>query len=228
MRHESNNESGVLVVEPTVEAILIPGGGLTDDGVPHPWSMERLDWALAYPGQPVLVCLSGYSPHKAPPRDAYGQPITEACGAANYLLSRGCEPGRILTEWSSFDTIGNAFFARIQHVEPRGWSRLLVVTSEFHLPRTRAVFETVLGLPNHHGERWTCQFAGTANRGLSGDILRLREEKEARALAGWRRQVANGAWRTLADFHQWLWTRHECYAPGLVPVREAGGVTGSY
>ena len=41
-------------------------------------------------------------------------------------------------EWSSYDTIGNAYFSLTQHVVPRAWSNVVVVTNEFHLPRTRA------------------------------------------------------------------------------------------
>jgi len=35
---------------------------------------------------------------------------------------------------------GNAFFARLIHVEPRRLMRLLVTTSEFHSERTEEIF----------------------------------------------------------------------------------------
>jgi len=228
MQTPAESRSSTPPATPPFDAVLVLGGGLTPAGVPHPWVIARLEQALTIPGEPALVCLSAYSPHTGPHRNVEGLLVTEASAAATWLLQRGCDPGRIFTEASSLDTIGNAYFARVQHVEPRGWSRLLVVTSEFHLPRTRAVFETVLGLPNRHGERWNCEFVGTDNSGLAADILRERSDKESRALERWLRQVAEADWQTLADFHRWLWTEHACYAPGLVPTRESGRVTGSY
>ena len=44
---------------------------------------------------------------------------------------------RTLAETTSFDTIGNAFYSRNDHCSLAGWRRLLVITSEFHLARTR-------------------------------------------------------------------------------------------
>src|SRR5436309_11511249 len=63
-------------------------------------------------------------------------PISSA--GARYLLERGAEPGRILMEAVSLDTIGNAYFSRLLHVIPREFRRVLVVTSDFHMPRTQA------------------------------------------------------------------------------------------
>ena len=35
------------------------------------------------------------------------------------------------------DTIGNAYFLRATHTDPAGWRNLVVITNEFHMPRTR-------------------------------------------------------------------------------------------
>ena len=45
------------------------------------------------------------------------------------------------TQVSSFDTVGNAYFALTIHAIPAGWRKVAVVTSAFHMPRTRALFE---------------------------------------------------------------------------------------
>ena len=47
-------------------------------------------------------------------------------------------PADILEENLALDTIGNAFFARTDHCSLAGWKRLLIITSEFHMDRTRA------------------------------------------------------------------------------------------
>ena len=41
---------------------------------------------------------------------------------------------------------GNGYFALTQHAIPRRWRRMAVVTSDFHMPRSRAIFEWVFGL----------------------------------------------------------------------------------
>lgn len=45
-----------------------------------------------------------------------------------------------LQEVSSYDTVGNAYFSLTIHALPSGWRRLAVVTSHFHMPRSRALF----------------------------------------------------------------------------------------
>ena len=65
---------------------------------------------------------------------------------ASYLLHRGVPRHRILMERASYDTIGNAYFSLAIHVLPRNFRELLVITSAFHMPRTRAIFEWIYGL----------------------------------------------------------------------------------
>lgn len=210
------------------DAILVPGGGLTPAGTPHPWVVARLDRALDIHTASPILCLSGFSPHKPPLTDQHGLPVLEGNASARYLLRGGCDPTRILTECCSFDTIGNALFSRLLHAETRGWRRVLIVTSQFHLLRTRAIFETVYQLPNRHGERIACEFLGTPDEGLDELILSARREREKDSLSRWHSQVAESRWATLADFHEWLWTHHECHAAGLTPRRADGSVVRSY
>jgi hypothetical protein len=42
--------------------------------------------------------------------------------------------------------VGNAYFSLSVHALPAGWRRLAVVTSDFHMPRTRALFAGIYGL----------------------------------------------------------------------------------
>jgi uncharacterized SAM-binding protein YcdF (DUF218 family) len=51
-----------------------------------------------------------------------------------------------LQEVSSFDTVGNAYFSLMIHVVPAGWRRLAVVTSDFHMPRSRALFADIYSM----------------------------------------------------------------------------------
>ena len=61
-----------------------------------------------------------------------------ATASAAELIDAGVDERDVFVETTSFDTIGNAFFARTDHCSLAGWKRLLVITSEFHMDRTRA------------------------------------------------------------------------------------------
>jgi len=206
------------------DAILVPGGGLDALGKPYPWVMERLQWAANNRGDATIVGLSGFTAHRAPPRDELGFPITEAGAAARYLCELRVAPEFIATETSSIDTIGNAFFSRVIHAEPRGWRRLTVVTSKFHLERTRAIFEDVYSLPLRTGVSvdYTLEFVATSNRGVPEEELSDREAREARSLASWRETWRANGFTSLAMFHQWLFSIHACYAANRNPERISG------
>jgi hypothetical protein len=195
---------------PHFDAILICGGGVRDGGALPEWAKARFDRALECPGAPFLIALSAGTPHRPPPLDERGFPITEAAAGARYLLARGVDPTRILIEAASYDTIGNAYFSRMLHVAPRAFSSALVITSEFHMPRAEAVFRWVYGLPDP-GSDCRLEFAATPNRGIPDDTLRARLEKESTALAQFHAVQAGIG--SLAAFHRWLFTVHELYSP---------------
>jgi uncharacterized SAM-binding protein YcdF (DUF218 family) len=190
-----------------LDAVLIPGGGLTDAGELPPYVVARLDRALAHPAA-YFIPLSAGTPHRPPPLDARGYPICEAWPAARYLRAHGIPERRILAETFSYDTIGNAFFTRLVHAEPRGLRRLHVVTSEFHMPRTEAIFRWVFGVTPSGG--YELSFEAAENAGISGEALEHRAAKERasldQAIALSRRIV------TLSELHEWMYAEHGAYA----------------
>lgn len=111
-----------------------------------------------------IVCSGGGTPHKPPHLNEHGFVIHESvscaqasasvaaflraprvptlrhvhamCQTLQYLMDHhGIHPRHLLREVSSYDTIGNAYFALTIHALPRKWRRLCVVTSDFHMPR---------------------------------------------------------------------------------------------
>ena len=60
---------------------------------------------------------------------ANGLPIWESTASAAYLQSK-YNLDNIYVEKTSYDTIGNAYFARTSHTDIVGWKRLLIVTNE--------------------------------------------------------------------------------------------------
>lgn len=193
------------------DAVLIPGGGLDAVGEPAPWVLPRLDAAVAQAGNALLVALSAGTPYKPPPLDERGHPIFESVASARYLIRRGIAPERILIDSWSFDTIGNAFFARLMHCEPRRLRRLLVITSEFHLARARAVFEWVFRLPPLPAP-FALDYYAVANTGLPAATLAARLEKERAGLA--QLQAIIERVRSIAELHAFLFREHEAYRAG--------------
>jgi uncharacterized SAM-binding protein YcdF (DUF218 family) len=153
------------------DAIIIPGGGVRAGGVLPPWVAARFDRALEVAGDALLIPLSAGTPYKPPPLDERGFPIFEARAGSEYLIQRGVDPRRILIEESSYDTIGNAFFSRVIHIEPRGLRRVLVITSAFHLERTAAVFRWVYSLD---GNACVVEFDSVPDVGIDSEALQAR------------------------------------------------------
>jgi hypothetical protein len=190
------------------DAILILGNGIREGGVLPSWVRCHLDRAVERYNGEFVMALSAGTTHRPPPLDANGFPIFEAVVAARYLMERGIPADRILTETHSYDTIGNAFFSRVVHVEPRQMRRLLVIASDFHLARVEAVFQWVYAL-EPRPVLYELEFEAVSDPGMDTEVLRARQAREqARldALAGSMRRIA-----TMPDFHRWLFIEHGAY-----------------
>lgn len=208
------------------DAILIPGGGLTVEGLLPPWTVARLDTALEhYQEGTLLLALSAGTVHKPPPRNNNGYPIFESQVAARYLLRQGIPEQAILTERSSYDTIGNAYFSRMEHAQPARFQNIKVITSQFHLRRLKLAFEWVYQLsPTPHPFR--LQFIASPDRGMNADLLQARRDKEKESTAKLKKISADI--ETLKEFHTWFYTKHEAYAVGKTPTRHHGPLADSY
>ena len=201
------------------DAIIVPGGGVRDGGILPPWAANRFDRVVEiHKGEPI-VCLSGGTVHRPPPLDSAGRPIFEAVAGARYLMSRGVDPKLIYTETSSYDTIGNALFARLLHTDPRNWKRLLIITSAFHLDRTRQIFRWIFSLAPHSS--YELEFEGTPDAGMPAADLAFRRARERASLEAVRDLAPR--LRDIVAAHQWLFTEHRAYAAAAfetVPTRD--------
>jgi hypothetical protein len=167
----------------------------------------RLDRAFAHDAE-FYIPLSAGTPHLPAPLDRHGYPIFEAIPASRYLHERGVSRERILPETTSYDTIGNAFFSRALHTDPLNLRRLLIVNSEFHMPRTEAIFRWIFAArPDRDYE---LSFDSTANLGISGESLAFRAEREQKSLATVRDLAVR--FSTFADLHRWIYSEHRAYA----------------
>lgn len=197
-------------VEKSYDAIIIPGGGLEPDtNLPQPWVRARLDAALKLaPRTKYFVALSRGTTHRPPPLDSDGFPILESAASAKYLVENGLENrSRVLLDGWSLDTIGNAFFACRMMCEPIGLRKCLVITSEFHILRTRAVFEWVFGMSDVEFE---LDFLVTEDVGLDDAQSAARRRREKMSLDVLQAKTMKRV-TTLAKVSEFLFEQHAAY-----------------
>lgn len=93
-------------------------------------SRRRGFWSKTVPPSLPVLCLSAGTKHLAQLLSSDGLPVWESTSCAAYLDVKHNLRHNVYVETTSYDTIGNAFFARTSHTDVIGWKRLLVVTSE--------------------------------------------------------------------------------------------------
>lgn len=208
------------------DAIIIPGGGLEpDSSLPQPWVRARLDAALKLSSRTkYFVALSRGTTHRPPPLDARGFPIAESAASAKYLLDHGVEdPARILLDAWSLDTIGNVFFARNMICEPMQLKRCCVITSAFHMPRTRAIFEWVFSLGS---EKFDIDYCVTPDVGLDAAMSSARVEKERNSLIALQEKTIPRI-KTLGELSHFLFVEHAAYnSRAVISSSQAADVNG--
>lgn len=198
----------------SVDAVVVVAGGMTPEGGLPEWVTPRLDYAYeayarAAEGNKPRILLSGsMTPHKPPPMAKGGFNLHESTAMAEYLLEKGVPANSLLKDTASMDTIGNAYYSLCLHAIPRGWSKVEVVTSAFHMARTQAAFEWVWKL-SPMGPI-DMQFVSTEDAGISESALKARATREAESAAALRANAARVT--TFAAFNEWLFTTHKCYA----------------
>lgn len=207
------------------DAILVLGGGLISKNVPKPWAKERLDEAIrSSKGNEYIITLSAGTTHKPPFLDSEGFPVFEADVMADYLKKKGVNPKYILAENCSYDTIGNAYFSRMIHAEPRKFLNLLIITNSSHMPRTKEIFDWIYNL--EPSLDYNLDFREVPDIGMEEEVLEKRNKKESEGLEKIK-ELKKGIF-SLEDFHKWLYQNHGAYSQCVDVVRLKGSLGGSY
>lgn len=185
------------------DAIVVLAGGVAADGsLPH-WVRSRVERGVTLwrNGTAPRIIMSG--------RWGFGErgspPITEAQAMKRLALHLGVPAKCILTEEQSQDTIGNAYFTQTTLLVRPGWTRLVIVTSDYHLVRTRYVFQKILG------PKYVCRFVA-APSGLPPRAKRERVVIERALLAltkHWLDRIPDG---TTTYFAAFLACQHPGYS----------------
>eukprot|EP00591_Stephanopyxis_turris_P002501 CAMPEP_0195513792 /NCGR_PEP_ID=MMETSP0794_2-20130614/5364_1 /TAXON_ID=515487 /ORGANISM="Stephanopyxis turris, Strain CCMP 815" /LENGTH=255 /DNA_ID=CAMNT_0040641893 /DNA_START=250 /DNA_END=1017 /DNA_ORIENTATION=- len=159
---------------------------------------------------PVILCLSAGTAHLPQLMSAHdGLPVWESTASAAYLLeTRNVPKSHVYAETTSYDTISNAFFARTSFTDVAGWNKLLVVTNEFHMDRTKAIFDWIFGIDN---SKYNLHYLSCDNTGLSDEAVHAREEHEARGERNVR-TILSQRYTTMKDVWTFLTTDHDFFA----------------
>jgi hypothetical protein len=120
------------------DAIFVLGGGVPLSLYEPPlYVQQRCDDAAAIRHAaassnkdiPILT-LSAGTAHLPQLLTPQGLPVWESTSSAAYLQQKHNIRTNLYLETTSYDTIGNAFFARISHADIVGWRKLLIITNE--------------------------------------------------------------------------------------------------
>lgn len=198
------------------DAILVCAGGLLSSGLPNAWVQARLELcAKLYSAKPQpILCLGGGTYHKPPILNKFNFVIHESTSCATSLMKMGLPAKDILKEWGSYDTIGNAWFGFVNYVIPFGWKNIVVVTSDFHMPRVQKLFNWVKSLFNLD---CVITFVPSPDN-MDDEILELRSAREKSSCNNI--DILATRITTPKDFAKWLYTEHNAYAVSEVVTQD--------
>ncbi len=125
------------------DAIIVLGAQVKPDGVPSLQLQWRLDAAAqAWHTRPCLIVACG--------AQGSNEPAPEALVMRDELIRQGVDPAMILTDPDSYNTRQNISNAA-SLLAGRDVQRVVIVTSDYHLPRAMALAEdtglTATGIP---------------------------------------------------------------------------------
>jgi uncharacterized SAM-binding protein YcdF (DUF218 family) len=236
-----------------LDAVLILGGGvpLSIDRPPI-YVQRRCDDAIAVSERRSellqhyksnkhglsFLCLSAGTAHLPQLLGKDGLPIWESTACAAYLKQHSRNQSNIdnvdiYVETTSYDTIGNAFFARTTHTELNAWRNLLVVTNEFHMERTRAIFDWIFlecsaessrqkaSRNRDYNNNYELHYLESPNVGLTDEAVTARKEREAASLKTLQEKIMPQL-TNLPDVYRFLTHEHALYTAHKLVDRGRG------
>lgn len=233
----------------SLDAILVLGGGVPLSPEEPPFYVRRrcdvvarlfdhiskkqakLEESARRP-LPAVVCLSAgtaHLPQYINPVD--GLPLWESTASAAYLLGHTAHPvpsEHVYAETTSYDTISNAFFARTTFTDVAGWRKVLVVTNEFHIRRSKAIFDWIFQAPlndndGRGGDGYEMYYLSCDNVGLTSDEVAIRGSHEAH---GEYNVITNLSPRysSVRGVWEFLTTKHDFYSAVKLVARSQGSL----
>ena len=200
------------------DGIFVLAGGIDNEGKCYPWILKRLDCAykLYKEINKPIFCLGGGSYHTKPILNKNGYVIHETTSCSEYLIKLGVNPENIYKEWGSYDTIANGFFAFTNFILPMNLKSIFIITSNFHMNRTIAIFNW---MKNCFNCSINIKYISVEDDDLDSTLLKIREEREANSLINLKKNVIKHC-NTLEKFHKWFYTEHKAYCSNSELIRK--------
>ena len=127
-----------------IDCIIVLANEMDKNGVLNTISEERIKLAsetfFKHPLATMITCGWNY-------RNDSNIFLGEAL--KNHAVNLGVPAEKIMCELNTKDTVGEAFFTKLNIVKNNGWKNILVVTSDYHAERALKIFKFIYGDQYH-------------------------------------------------------------------------------
>lgn len=206
--------------------ICVLAGGLTHTGRPHQFVIERLDKARELfkenPDNTIVLILGGGTYHKPPFLNSENYVVHESTSCSSYLIDKGISPSNIFREWSSYDTIANGFFAFTNYINLLDLNNIHVITSDFHISRTKLIFNY---FNNLFKKNYNITYWETVSN-IEKKTLKKRVEREKESSDNFKKNIVNKI-KTPQMFLNWFYTHHKAYT-SLIKYKSDYNINDTY
>lgn len=195
-----------------IDTIFVLAGGFDKNNSIHEWVIRRLNLAYDiynFNKNIKIICLGGGTYHKPPVMNDQGYVIHESTACAEYLINLGVPSNNIYKEWGSYDTIANGFFAYTNYILPMNCKNILIITSDFHMPRSKFIFNWIVKKLNDNNIN--LYYESVTDKGIDSEIINCRTKREKNSLNNLKYKVAPSI-KSFSDFHEWMFTHHKVYS----------------
>ena len=193
------------------KCLIILGGGLSINGELPLWCVDRCKYAIEYYNNNKnrenikIIVTSAASYHNESILDRNNFIIHECDVLAQYLIINNIPDNIIFKEWTSYDTIGNAYFCKILLTDIFNWKNLLIITNDYHMKRSKEIFEYIFKSYNssYNLKYYSCPYNNNSI------LLDKRLDREETSLQKFKNLIKS--FKTPMDIHKWLYSKHDCY-----------------
>lgn len=194
--------------------IFVLAGGIKENNKPHNFVIKRLDKSIELyqkSNNSKIIILGGGTYHKPPGLDSNNYVIHESTSCAKYLIDKGINEKDILREWYSYDTIANGYFAFLNYIQPLNIEKCYIITSQFHMERTKTIFNYFNYIICNNKINLT--YIETSNL-LNDNILNSRIIREKNSNRNFINNIVKKN-NSLKDFSLWFYTEHNAYKSNI-------------
>ena len=191
--------------------IFVLAGGLKNRNEVHDFVSKRLDMAIQEyqkdPNNTKIICLGGGTYHKESILDNNNIIVYESNICATYLIKFGIPEKDIYREWASYDTLANSYFSYLKFIIPLQISTYTVITSDFHMKRTKEIYSYFHKL--FFNNMNNIKFISVENYKIDSETLNIRRHREQNTLQKYKNTIFKID--NVIDFTKWFYTQHNSY-----------------